>query len=218
MKFIRKLFKTIIYAGLLICLVPIFIWLIFKTVYSIRITSIEEAPSNYQVAIVFGAGLHWDGSPTPVLRDRVKTAVQLYKDKKVEKLLFSGDNRFEDYNEPGAMFDYAMELGVPAEDIVLDYAGRRTYDTCYRAKAIFKLDQALVVTQKFHLPRAIFLCEQFGIESTGVEADLREYSKTSLRYWNFREIFATISAIWDVWVKHPLPVLGEELPIFKELD
>ncbi len=214
MIFIKKLFKTIIYAGLLISLVPILIWLIFKAVYKDKIFTIEQAPSSYRVAIVFGAGLHWDGSPTPVLRDRVKTAVQLYNDGKVEKLLFSGDNRFEDYNEPGAMYDYAIELGVPAEDIVLDYAGRRTYDTCYRAKAIFQLDHALVITQKFHLPRAIFLCEQLGIKSIGVEADLREYSQTSLRYWNFREIFATISAIWDVWFAHPIPVLGEELPIF----
>jgi SanA protein len=214
MKFFRKLFKTIIYTGLLICVVPILIWLLFKLAYAQQVFTIEDAPTNYQVAIVFGAGLHWDGSPTPVLRDRVKTAVQLYEDGKVEKLLFSGDNRFEDYNEPGAMFDYAIQLGVPADDIVLDYAGRRTYDTCYRAKAIFKLDKALLITQKFHLPRAIFLCQQMGIESSGVEADLREYSDYSLRYWNFREIFATISAIWDVWVIHPIPVLGEELPIF----
>jgi SanA protein len=166
------------------------------------------------VAIVFGAGLHRDGSPTPVLRDRVKAAVGLYDQGKVQKLLFSGDNRFEDYNEPGAMHEYALELGVPEEDIVLDYAGRRTYDTCYRANAIFKVDQAILVTQRFHLPRAIFLCDQLGIVSQGVASDLREYSSYSLRYWNLREILATMSAMWDVWIQRPVPVLGEELPIF----
>jgi SanA protein len=119
-----------------------------------------------------------------------------------------------DYNEPGAMHEYALELGVPEKDIILDYAGRRTYDTCYRAKSIFKVDQAILVTQRFHLPRAIFLCDQFGIVSQGVESDLRTYSRYSLRYWNLREILATISAMWDVWIQKPVPVLGEELPIF----
>ncbi len=112
------------------------------------------------------------------------------------------------------MHEYALELGVPEEDIVLDYAGRRTYDTCYRANAIFKVDQAILVTQRFHLPRAIFLCDQLGIVSQGVESDLREYSSYSLRYWNLREILATMSAMWDVWIQRPVPVLGEELPIF----
>jgi SanA protein len=214
MKFIRELIKTILWAGLLLTIFPILVWLIFRVVYSERIVTVDDAPMEYPVAIVFGAGLHWDGSPTPVLRDRVKAAVGLYNQGKVQKLLFSGDNRFIEYNEPGAMQDYAIELGVPIEDIILDFAGRRTYDTCYRAKSIFKVDQALLVTQKFHLPRALFLCDQLGINSEGVNADLRDYSQYSLRYWNIREIFATLAAMWDVWIERPIPVLGEELPIF----
>ena len=214
MKFIRELIKTILWAGLLLTIFPILVWLIFRVVYSERIVTVDDAPMEYPVAIVFGAGLHWDGSPTPVLRDRVKAAVGLYNQGKVQKLLFSGDNRFIEYNEPGAMQDYAIELGVPIEDIILDFAGRRTYDTCYRAKSIFKVDQALLVTQKFHLPRALFLCDQLGITSEGVNADLRDYSQYSLRYWNIREIFATLAAMWDVWIERPIPVLGEELPIF----
>ncbi len=214
MKFLKSLIRSIIWAGLLVTLFPVLVWLLFRVVYAERIFTVEDAPQGYSVAIVFGAGLHWDGSPTPVLRDRVKAAVGLYDQGKVQKLLFSGDNRFVDYNEPGAMLEYALELGVPEEDIVLDYAGRRTYDTCYRAKVIFKVDQAILVTQRFHLPRAIFLCDQIGIDSQGVESDLREYSSYSLRYWNFREILATMSAMWDVWIQRPVPVLGEELPIF----
>ncbi len=214
MKFLKKLIRNIIWAGLLVTIFPILVWLLFKVVYSERIYSVEEAPDGYSVAIVFGAGLHWDGSPTSVLRDRVKAAVGLYDQGKIQKLLFSGDNSFVDYNEPGAMQEFALELGVPAEDIVLDYAGRRTYDTCYRANAIFKVNKAILVTQRFHLPRALFLCDQMGIITQGVESDLRDYSKYSLRYWNLREIFATMSAMWDVWFKHPIPVLVEELPIF----
>ena len=109
------------------------------------------------VVIVFGAGLRRDGTPTTVLRDRVETAAELYRQGKVEKLLMSGDNRFVDYNEPEAMRQYALQLGIPDEDIVLDYAGRRTYDTCYRAGAIFGVKKVILVTQLFHLPRAIYL-------------------------------------------------------------
>ena len=111
-------------------------------------------------AIVFGAGLWRDGSPSPVLQDRVATAADLYFSGKVKKILMSGDNRFIYYNEPGAMKKFALSLGVPEEDIVLDYAGRRTYDTCYRARAIFGLKEAILVTQSFHLPRALILCRR----------------------------------------------------------
>ncbi len=151
-----------------------------------KIYTVENVSSR-KVAIVFGAGLWWDGSPTPVLRDRVKTAAELYFTGKVEKLLMSGDNSHLDYNEPGAMREYATALGVPDEDIVLDYAGRRTYDTCYRAREIFGLSEAILVTQKFHLPRAVYVCNKLGLSSVGVQADQRSYTRRSLVWWNLRE-------------------------------
>ena len=169
-----------------------------------------------RVAIVFGAGLWRNGSPTPVLIDRVTTAANLYFTGKVEKLLMSGDNRFVDYNEPEAMRQLALSLGVPKDAIVLDYAGRRSYDTCYRAKAIFKVDQAILVTQAFHMPRVIYLCNRIGVDSVGVESDLRIYRKSSILYWNIRELPATVAALWDVNIGHPIPVLGDPLPIFPE--
>lgn len=178
-----------------------------------KIHSLETAPSK-RVAIIFGAGLRWDGSPTAILRDRVETGANLYFGGKVEKLLMSGDNRVVEYNEPEAMRQYAVSLGIPDDAIVLDYAGRRTYDTCYRAKAIFGLDSALLVTQKFHLPRALFLCNALGLESVGVEANNNYYLKRSLLIWNIREQFATLSAFLDVFVEKPLPVLGKAEPIF----
>ena len=187
---------------------------IIITIYSnSRIYNIEDVPNN-RIAIVFGAGLWSNGKPTPVLRDRVSTAADLFFSGKVEKLLMSGDNRYVEYNEPGAMRRYALELGVPDEVIVLDYAGRRTYDTCYRARVIFGLKQAILVTQKFHLPRALFTCNLIGIKSVGVLADRREYSLRSLVYWHLRELPATITAFWQVLVTHPLPVLGTVDPIF----
>jgi SanA protein len=172
-----------------------------------------EVPTR-PVAIVFGAGLWRNGTATPVLQDRVQTAANLYFAGKVKKLLMSGDNRFVDYNEPAVMRQLALSLGVPDGAIVLDYAGRRTYDTCYRAKAIFGVNEAILVTQAFHLPRAIYLCNHLGVDSVGVDADLRIYPKSSLLYWNARELLATVAALWDFNIGHPVPVLGDKEPIF----
>jgi SanA protein len=174
-----------------------------------RVFPAASAPVR-RVAIVFGAGLRRDGSPSPVLEDRVATAAELYFAGKVEKLLMSGDNRFVNYNEPAAMLNYALKLGVPRANIVLDFAGRRTYDTCYRAKAIFGVEQALLVTQDFHLPRAVFTCNALGLPAEGVSADRRRYVGPA----DLREYPASLVAIWDVWVGHPLPVLGNPEPIF----
>jgi len=184
------------------------IWRTHSQVY----TTAQVPPQR--VAIVFGAGLWRDGSPTPVLRDRVEIAASLYFEGKVEKLLMSGDNRFVYYNEPGAMRDYALELGIPEEDIVLDYAGRRTYDTCYRAQHIFGVNQAILVTQGFHLPRALYICNQLGLTASGVPATKRVYRKRSVAYWNLRELPAALVALWEVHISHPLPVLGKPEPIF----
>lgn len=173
----------------------------------------KDAPDR-QVAIVFGAGLWRDGSPSTVLRDRIATAVDLYYEGKVEKLLMSGSNTSSGYNEPGSMRDYALRLGVPDEDIVLDYAGRRTYDTCYRARHIFDIDSAILVTQAFHLPRALYTCNQMGVSVTGVAADMRQYRRSAQSFWNLRETVATIVALWEVHVTRPEPILGQPEPIF----
>jgi len=210
LKWTWRLIRTLILLGLLVLFLP----RIITSVYAAFQTfSVEDVAAD-RVAIVFGAGLRRDGSPTAVLRDRVQTAVQLYREGKAEKLLMSGDNRFENYNEPEAMRQYARSLGVPDDAIVLDYAGRRTYDTCYRARYIFGVESAILVTQKFHLSRALFTCNALGVKAVGVEADNYYYLKRSRLYWNIREQFATVTAFWDVYFKKPLPVLGEPEPIF----
>ncbi len=180
-----------------------------------RIKTLETIP-DYKVAIVFGAGLQSDGSPSPVLKDRVSTAANLYFADKVEKILMSGDNRYVNYNEPAAMKTYARQLGVPEEDIILDYAGRRTYDTCYRAKHIFKVQEAVLVTQKFHLPRAIYTCNHLGLPAQGVPADQRAYYPVDHRLWKMREFPAALVALIQVHVTHPEPVLGDPEPIFPD--
>lgn len=201
--------------GLIILLI---FWIFFTRVAMVsstksRISEIGESKTA-PVAIVFGAGLKGNGSPTPLLEDRVTTAAQLYFDGKVEKLLLSGDNRFVNYNEPGAMKAFAIQLGVPENAIVLDYAGRRTYDTCYRAKAIFGVTKAILVTQNFHLNRAIFLCSKLDLDVTGVSADRRIYTFTTFLIWEIRELLATGVAVLDIYVLKPIPVLGHEESIF----
>jgi len=171
---------------------------------------VAEAP----VALVLGAGLNRDGSPGVVLQDRVKTASELYFAGKIEKILMSGDNSTEYYNEPGAMAEFALALGIPEEDIILDYAGRRTYDSCYRAKEIFGIDHLIVVTQAFHLPRALFLCNAFEIDADGVPADDAYYRRSSYTFWWVREVLASVKAYWDVFIERPLPILGPPEPIF----
>jgi SanA protein len=172
----------------------------------------SDSPTE-RVAIIFGAGLRRDGTPTAMLRDRVLTGADLYFNGKVEKLLMSGDNRFENYNEPESMRQFALLAGVPDKAIVLDYAGRRTYDTCYRARVIFGVKSALLVTQKFHLPRALFLCNTLGLDATGVEAS-NCYWNGSPFMWDIREQFATIAAFLDLYVSSPSPLLGDPEPLF----
>ena len=212
LKMLLKPILILFILGLLILLVPRLVTGLYARG---RIFTQSGVPAR-RVAIVFGAGLWRNGSPTPVLEDRVTAAANLYFAGKVEKLLMSGDNRFVSYNEPEAMRQLALKLGVPYEAIVLDYAGRRSYDTCYRAKAIFQIDQAILVTQAFHMPRVIYTCNRLGVDAVGVESDLRIYGKSSVLYWNARELLATAAAIWDVNVGHPVPVLGNQEPIFPE--
>jgi SanA protein len=213
-KVIIKIIKYAIVFGLAILILP----RVFTTLYTLpRIFTVNDLPAQ-PVAIVFGAGLWRDGTPTNVLRDRISTAAELFFSGKVKKILMSGDNRFLDYNEPGAMFSYAISLGVPEDAIVLDYAGRRTYDTCYRAHSIFGVQQAVLVTQSFHLPRALFTCNMLGLNAVGVSSDRREYRPASQVYWNLRELPATLTAFLDIYFLHPKPVLGKPEPIFPETN
>jgi len=217
---IMKQYISVILKFTIFLLITIFLLLILLRVilylFATQKTYQLENVPNFRVAIVFGAGLRNDGSPTPILKDRIKTGVDLYKNGKVNKLLLSGDNRFVNYNEPAAMASFARDLGVQQSDLILDYAGQSTYDSCYRAKAIFKLDQAILVTQSFHLPRALFICNQLGIESVGVSADQRKYSVASFLYWHLRELPASLVAILDIWIIKPIPVLGDPEPIHKD--
>lgn len=210
MKIIRQLIKSLVFLGILGLVLPRLLTEIYAAP---RVYKSHNVPQKH-VAIVFGAGLRRDGSPTQVLRDRVATAVGLYLSGKVDKLLMSGDNSLIEYNEPKAMQEYAIRLGVPKSAIVLDYAGRSTYDTCYRARHIFGVSEAILVTQQFHLPRALYTCAGFEIDAVGVPADQLIYRRAAVVFWNFRELPATLNAILEIHFLRPLPILGVPEPIY----
>jgi SanA protein len=168
-------------------------------------TEVDQVPAQ-PVAIVFGAGVRPDGRLSPVLGDRMDAAIDLYRQGRVQKLLVSGGRRSQHYDEPARMVDYALARGVPAADIAADPAGFRTYDTCYRAAAIFGVSQAVLVTQSFHLPRALFTCANLDIQAVGFAADRRAYRASA--YYNVRDAVATLRAWLDVKVVRPVPVLG----------
>lgn len=212
LKIIMKILGLFLVTGLAVLILPRLITYLYAWT---RTFDAQDVPFE-RVAIVFGAGLWRDGRPTPVLRDRVATAADLYFAGKVEAILMSGDNSSQFYDEPGAMRAYALELGVPEHAIAVDYAGNRTYDTCYRARHIFGVRQATLITQGFHLPRAIYTCNALGISAVGVPADQRMYRTGSLLYWNLREVFASLVAFTDVHLTRPLPVLGPPQPIFQQ--
>jgi vancomycin permeability regulator SanA len=166
-------------------------------------------PEN-RAALVFGAGLNRAGGPSAILYDRVATAADLYTAGKVSRLLMSGDNSTTNYNEVEAMRQTAVHLGVPDVDIYLDYAGFNSWDSCYRARDIFGLDSATLVTQKFHLPRAVFTCRHLGVDSVGVVADRQPY-RTG--YNELREYLALSGTAWRMLINDKPRFLGEPVDI-----
>lgn len=159
----------------------------------------HNAPARW-MAIVFGAGLQRDGSPSAVLADRVAVAADLYHRGQVSKILMSGYTGPPSYDEPGAMVAFALLLGVPKEDILIDRGGSRTYESCRRAKELFQADHVLLISQDFHLSRALTICHALGIDALGVRADQRSYHPLAHRYWSLREIPATLVALWDSYL------------------
>ncbi len=201
-------------SGLLILstiLTPISLNLYVNTISkNYRYTEATKVPPQ-RVAIVFGAGVYPDGTPSPMLADRVTAAVELYKLGRVKKILMTGDNSRKDYDEVTTMQQFAIARGVPQQDITLDYAGFSTYESCYRAKDIFGVKNAILVTQNFHLPRAVYTCRQFGIQALGLGTpDWESYSKQTVSWYTFREKLSIIKALWEIHATRPKPTfLGE---------
>lgn len=169
-----------------------------------RVRTVAEVPAA-PVAVVFGAGL-WDGEPSPYLADRLDAAAELYARGKVRAVLVTGDNSRDDYDEPDAMRRYLLHHGVPARRVVGDYAGFDTWDSCSRAHRIFGVDRAVLVSQGFHIRRALALCEAAGVESYGV--GVATPRDVTWAYGGVREIFAAGKATVDALLRPDPHFLG----------
>ncbi|MDP9101292.1 MAG: YdcF family protein [Actinomycetota bacterium] len=157
------------------------------------------------VALVLGAGLLPDGTPSPYLRQRLDLATGLYRSRRVRAVLVTGDHGTSGHDEPGAMKAYLVAQGVPAARVVEDHAGFTTYDSCYRARAVFGVRDAVVVSQDYHLPRAVFTCRQLGIDAVGLGgAEFGQHPADAFRYLP-RELLASAKALWQLLVSHPAP-------------
>jgi len=171
----------------------------------------DSAPQA-QAAIVLGARVYAGGGLSSMLTDRLATGVLLYEQGKVDKLLLSGDHGQTTYDEVNAMLRYVISQGVPDEDVFTDHAGFSTYDTMYRARDVFKVTSAIVVTQEFHLARAVYTARRLGLEATGVAADIQPYANE--QRFVVRDWAARVKAFFQLNILHPEPrYLGPAIPI-----
>jgi vancomycin permeability regulator SanA len=176
------------------------------------ITAEQAAARDADCALVLGARVMPSGNPSAMLEDRLKVGVELYRSGATGRILVSGDHGQTEYDEVNAMKQYAVESGVPADAVFMDHAGFSTYESAYRAAAVFQVKSALVVTQKYHLYRAVFLARVMGIEAYGVSATLRDYRNDF--YDNVREALARVKAAGMAIIKPEPTFLGDAIPIW----
>ena len=171
-----------------------------------------DVPSK-QAALVLGAAVYRNSKVSFFLLDRLESAEELYRAKKVQKIIVSGDHGQPEYNEVNTMRDVLLDRGVPAEDIFMDHAGFDTYDSVYRAKEIFEVESLIIVTQKFHLPRALYIADALEVDAVGLVADRRTYTEEVLLRNVKRESLARVKAFFDVLFRVKPTHLGEKIPI-----
>ena len=177
-----------------------------------RILPADSIPDGeWDCVLVLGAGVRPDGSPSDMLYDRVQTGLAVYGNGAVSKLLMSGDHGQTHYDEVGCMLDLALEAGVPPEDVFLDHAGFSTYESVVRAREVFGADRMVIVTQKYHLHRALYIAEKLGVDAVGVSADLRPYAGQSMR--DVREMIARVKDVLTVWLGVAPAYLGEAIDL-----
>jgi SanA protein len=165
----------------------------------------------FDCALVLGAGVRPDGSPSAVLRDRLEEALALYRDGRAPRLIVSGDHATASYDEPNAMRAYLVSRGVPPDAVFMDHAGLDTYSSVWRARHVFRARRVLVVTQQFHLPRAVWLARTLGMEAEGRPADRRAYQKGA--WFQAREVASRTKAVLDVVVARTPRHAGPAIPL-----
>lgn len=209
---VRLLFWAIFLCVILtLVIVGINLYIVLKE--KSKVMSVDEA-SDFKAdcILVLGAGIRADGSPTWMLEDRIKIGDELYKNECAPKLIMSGDHGRENHDEVNSMKRYAINEGVPSEDIFMDHAGFETYDSLYRAKEIFGARKVIIVTQEYHLYRALYIADMLGLDARGVTSDLRFYSN-KMAYWKFREYLARVKSFVKCISKPEPKYLGEPIDL-----
>ncbi len=204
----KKLFKTFFVLGIVACII------VFGTNLFVKLSTQKlirtDFNEKYDCILVLGAGVR-NGSPRPMLQDRLDYAIKLYKDGIAPKLLMSGDHGQKDYDEVNVMKNYAIEKGVPSEDIFMDHAGFSTYESIYRTRDIFKAKKIVIVTQEYHLYRALYISKSLGISAVGYASDPRQY--TGQLYRNLREVLARDKDFLYCIFKPKPTYLGDAIPV-----
>lgn len=209
---VKRIFIVLITAVLLLVaavFVPNFI-VVKKTKNNIITAEVVKKLCDIDCAVILGAGVR-DGKPTPMLRDRLLTGIELYKSGAAKKLIMSGDHGSDEYDEVNIMKSFAVERGVPDEDIFMDHAGFSTYETIYRTREIFEADNIIIVSQEYHLYRALYIADSLDVKAVGVSADLRTYKGQTKR--DLREILARDKDFFKCFFKPEPTYLGDKIPV-----
>ena len=209
-KFIKRHFKKLFFISIVGLILVLGINFYVRSKTKSLIFSNENEIHTTNVGIIFGAGINGN-RPSKYLKDRLDAGIQLYKSKKINKILLSGDNGSDAHDELAVMKTYCFEKGIDTTKIYIDYAGFDTYSTMYRAKNIFKIDKAILITQEYHLNRAIYIGNKLGVESIGFSANQGEYR--NYNYVCFREYFSICKSVIDVGRNREPHFLGTEINI-----
>lgn len=204
--------------GIFLILFTALVVMVFIINYAVKLSTKNQILTETEASkledidciLVLGAGI-WGDKPSPMLEDRLLQAISLYEDNVSTKLIMSGDHGRKEYDEVNIMKDFAIKKGVPSENIFMDHAGFSSYESVYRAKEIFKADKIVIVTQEYHLHRALYIANQLGIEAYGVNSDPRKYAGQSYR--ELREILARNKDFVKCIFKPEPTYLGETIPV-----
>lgn len=212
----KNMLKILIIIILILCaligimMLSINFYVVNKTKSKIVTEKQAKELENVDCILVLGAGI-WGDKPSPMLEDRLLQGITLYNNQTSSKIIMSGDHGKEEYDEVNVMKDFAIEKGVKSEDIFMDHAGFSTYDSIYRAKEIFKAQKIIIVTQKYHLHRALYVAEKLGIEAYGVASNPREYRGQVVR--ELREVLARDKDFFKCIIKPEPTYLGDTIPV-----
>ena len=210
-----KYLKYIVIVVLITIVLVINYYVVFTTKQQIVKSEELKITKDIDCILVLGAGV-WGDKPSPMLEDRLLAGIDLYKRGVSSKIIMSGDHGRKDYDEVNIMKQYAINMGIESSDIFMDHAGFSTYDSIYRAKEIFKVKKIVIVTQEYHLPRALYIANKLGLEAYGVNSVPREYSGQFYR--DLREILARNKDFVKVVFKPKSTYLGDEININQDGD